>query len=36
MELVGTTIARLLDGSPEYQGKKTDSVDKPGAAGRPR
>src|SRR6478735_4860349 len=33
VELIGTTIARLLDGSPEYQGKKSDSVDKPGAAG---
>ena len=36
VELIGTTIARLLDGSPEYQGKKTDPIDKPGAAGRPR
>ena len=33
VELIGTTIARLLDGSPEYQGKKTDPVDKPGAKG---
>jgi Mn-containing catalase len=33
VELIGTTIARLLDGSPEYQGKKTDPVDKPGAGG---
>ncbi len=34
VELIGTTIARLLDGSPEYQGKKTDPVDKPGRRGR--
>ena len=33
VELIGTTIARLLDGSPQYQGKKTDPVDKPGAKG---
>ena len=33
VELIGTTIARLLDGSPEYQGKKNDPVDKPGAGG---
>ncbi len=33
VELIGTTIARLLDGSPEYQGKKSDDVDKPGAGG---
>ena len=33
VELIGTTIARLLDGSPEYQGKKTDPIDKPGAGG---
>src|SRR6201990_2968363 len=33
VELIGTTISRLLEGSPEYQGRKTDSVDKPGAAG---
>jgi len=31
VELIGTTIARLLDGSPNYQGKKNDPVDKPGA-----
>lgn len=24
VELIGTTISRLLDGSPEYKGKKTD------------
>ena len=34
VELIGTTIARLLDGSPAYQGKKGDPIDKPGAAGR--
>lgn len=33
VELIGTTIARLLDGSPEYQGKKGDPVDEPGAGG---
>ncbi|BDV31240.1 manganese catalase family protein [Microbacterium terricola] len=33
VELIGTTISRLLDGSPQYQGKKSDPVDKPGAAG---
>ena len=33
VELIGTTIARLLDGSPEYQGKKDDPVDKPGTGG---
>ena len=33
VELIGTTISRLLDGSPEYNGKKTDSVDQPGAKG---
>src|SRR6478736_4562667 len=33
VELIGTTIARLLDGSPGYTGRKTDSVDKPGAKG---
>lgn len=33
VELIGTTIARLLDGSPRYQGKKTDPLDKPGAGG---
>jgi hypothetical protein len=31
VELIGTTIARLLDGSPGYQGKKTDPVDEPAA-----
>ena len=33
VELIGTTISRLLDGSPAYQGKKSDPVDKPGAQG---
>ena len=33
VELIGTTIARLLDGSPGYQGKKTDPVDEPAAKG---
>src|SRR5687768_9800089 len=33
VELIGTTIARLLDGSPQYNGKKTDPVDQPGAKG---
>ncbi|NUU17771.1 manganese catalase family protein [Cellulomonas humilata] len=33
VELIGTTIARLLDGSPRYNGKKSDPLDKPGAGG---
>lgn len=33
VELIGTTIARLLDGSPKYQGKKSDPVDLPGDGG---
>jgi Mn-containing catalase len=33
VELIGTTIARLLDGSPEYSGKKSDPIDQPGAKG---
>lgn len=33
VELIGTTISRLLDGSPAYQGKQTDPVDQPGAGG---
>ncbi|MFP5282597.1 MAG: manganese catalase family protein [Actinomycetes bacterium] len=33
VELIGTTISRLLDGSPRYSGKKTDPVDEPGAKG---
>jgi Mn-containing catalase len=33
VELIGTTISRLLDGSPRYNGKQTDPLDKPGSAG---
>jgi len=33
VELIGTTISRLLDGSPRYQGKVTDPLDTPGAGG---
>jgi Mn-containing catalase len=33
VELIGTTIARLLDGSPRYQGKDSDTLDTPGAKG---
>ncbi|MCR2800474.1 MULTISPECIES: manganese catalase family protein [unclassified Microbacterium] len=33
VELIGTTISRLLDGSPGYKGKPTDTVDAPGAGG---
>jgi Mn-containing catalase len=33
VELIGTTISRLLDGSPQYQGKASDPLDKPGAGG---
>ena len=33
VELIGTTISRLLDGSPAYQGKKGAPVDAPGAGG---
>ncbi|MCZ4562927.1 manganese catalase family protein [Rhodococcus sp. IEGM 1401] len=33
VELIGTTISRLLDGSPQYQGKLEDSLDTPGAGG---
>ncbi|WP_026548975.1 manganese catalase family protein [Arthrobacter sp. Br18] len=33
VELIGTTIARLLDGSPRYQGKPEDPLDTPGAGG---
>ena len=33
VELIGTTISRLLDGSPRYSGKPTDPVDKPSAGG---
>ncbi|SEN79391.1 Mn-containing catalase [Cryobacterium luteum] len=34
VELIGTTISRLLDGSPRYQGKPTDPLDIPGAGGK--
>lgn len=34
VELIGTTISRLLDGSPRYNGKKTDPLDMPGAKGK--
>jgi Mn-containing catalase len=33
VELIGTTISRLLDGSPRYNGKLTDPLDTPGAKG---
>src|SRR5690349_5210924 len=33
VELIGTTISQLLDGSPRYQGKKNDPMDEPGAKG---
>ena len=33
VELIGTTISRLLDGSPQYQGKPTDPLDQAGADG---
>ena len=33
MYLIGTTISRLLDGSPQYNGNKTDPVYQPGANG---
>ncbi len=33
VELIGTTISRLLDGSPRYQGKPTDPLDKAAAGG---
>ncbi len=33
VELIGTTIARLLDGSPRYNGSKTDPLDKAAAGG---
>jgi Mn-containing catalase len=32
VELIGTTIARLTDGSPRYNGKATKPVDEPGKA----
>jgi len=33
VELIGTTISRLLDGSPRYTGKPTDPLDQPGSGG---
>ena len=33
VELIGTTISRLLDGAPGYHGKKSDPLDTPGAGG---
>jgi Mn-containing catalase len=33
VELIGTTISRLLDGSPRYKGKATDPLDEPGSGG---
>ncbi len=33
VELIGTTISRLLDGSPRYNGVKTDPLDKAGVGG---
>lgn len=33
VELIGTTISRLLDGSPRYNGTPSDPVDAPGAGG---
>ena len=33
VELIGTTIARLLDGAPDYHGRKGDPIDKPGLDG---
>jgi len=34
VELIGTTIARLTDGSPRYNGSATKPVDEPGKGGR--
>lgn len=34
VELIGTTISRLLDGSPRYRGAAADPVDEPAAGGR--
>ena len=34
VELIGTTISRLLDGSPRYQGTPADAVDQSGAGGK--
>jgi Mn-containing catalase len=33
VELIGTTISRLLDGAPGYNGKPTDDLDKAGKGG---
>ena len=33
VELIATTISRLLDGSPQYKGKATKPVDEPGKGG---
>ncbi|PPL20291.1 manganese catalase family protein [Microterricola pindariensis] len=33
VELIGTTISRLLDGSPRYRGRPDEPLDKPGAGG---
>ena len=33
VELIGTTISRLLDGAPDYSGKLTDPLDTPGKGG---
>jgi Mn-containing catalase len=33
VELIATTIAQLLDGSPRYQGGNSDPIDEPGAGG---
>ena len=33
VELIATTIARLVDGSPRYQGSNSDPIDEPGAGG---
>ena len=34
VELMATTIATLLDGSPRYQGKASDPLDKPASGGK--
>ena len=36
VDLIGTNIGRLLDGSPVYQGKEFDPIDQRGAEGGPR
>ena len=33
VELIATTISRLLDGSPQYKGKATKPLDEPGKGG---